>query len=148
MRHLSGKEKKELRDKLPKGFDIDKKDEIVIDNRNVVSKNGTSYLLLKNSSYLPHLKYLLENENNQDIFPQVFIDKGAIPFLLKGADMMRPGIQKIVGEFEKGDVVLIKDENHNKLLGMGFSKFSHDELKEQTSGKSIEVFHYINDEFY
>ena len=148
MRHLSGKEKKELKDKLPKSFDVDKKDEIIIDSKNVVSKNGTPYLLFRNSTYLPHLKYLLENEKEQDLFPQVFIDKGAIPFLLKGADMMRPGIQKIVGEFEKEDVVLIKDENHNKLLGLGFSKFSHKELEEQTSGKSIEVFHYINDEFY
>lgn len=148
MRHLSGKEKKELRDKLPKGFEIDKKDEIVIDNRDVVSKNGIPYLILKDSSYYPHLKYLLEHEDFQDFFPSVYIDKGAIPFLLKGADMMRPGIQKIEGEFTLGNIILIKDENHHKLLGIGFSKFSREELEQQTSGKSIDVFHFVNDQYY
>ena len=109
VRHLSGKEKKQIKDKLPKGYEIDKKDEVV-QKGDVLFKNDSELVILKEEKYFPHMKSVKE-----ELYSKAFIDKGAIPFLLKGADMMRPGIQRIEGDFEKDDVLLIKDENHNKL---------------------------------
>jgi len=104
---------------------------------------GPEYLIIKKGTYLPHLKSLAE-----DSFKSVYIDKGAIPFLLNGADMMRPGIQKIEDGFKKGDIVIVRDENHNKALGVGFALFSSVDMQKQEKGKSLNIFHYFNDEHF
>ncbi len=142
MRYLSGKEKKVLSGKLPKGYNVDKKDEIT-QTSSILYKNSNSFLIIKNDIFLPHLKSVDENS-----YKSVYVDKGAIPFLLKGADMMRPGITKIEEGFIKGDIVIIKDENHNKNLGLGFALFNSEEMRKQDKGKSVEVYHYVSDEYY
>lgn len=145
MKHLSGKEKKQLVEKIPQGFTIDKKDEIVFNHNCVISKNGEPYLIFIENQYLPHLRSIDESPNS---IPSVYIDKGAIPFLLKGADMMLPGIQKIEGAFDKNDIVIIRDENHAKPLGIGFALMNRDEMKTKSSGKAVSPYHYVNDNFY
>ena len=142
MRFLSGKDKKKLKEVLPTGYFIEKKDDIKEDN-NILFKNSEKYLIIKKGTYLPHLKSLAE-----DSFKSVYIDKGAIPFLLNGADMMRPGIQKIEDGFKKGDIVIVRDENHNKALGVGFALFSSVDMQKQEKGKSLNIFHYFNDEHF
>ena len=150
MNHLSGKDKKQMQSHLPKGYSVDKKDEVVMDNNNVIFKNKNPYLIQINDQYLPHLRSLdsVSGADEEDSIPSVFIDKGAIPFLLKGADMMRPGIQRIEGEFEKNALVIIRDENHNKPLGLGYALESSQEMRNSNSGKVIEVIHYVQDEYY
>ena len=41
-------------------------------------------------TYFPYLG----SQATLALFPQVFVDEGAIRFLLNGADVMRPGIRK------------------------------------------------------
>jgi len=143
MRFLSNKEKKELKEKLPNGYSFEKKDEIT-QKENIIYKNKEPFLLtLEKNIFLPHLKSL-----NSNAFKSVYVDKGAIPFIIKGADLMRPGIQKIEDNIEKDEVILIKDENHNKVLAVGFSLFNSEDLKKQDKGKSVNIVHYISDDFY
>lgn len=142
MRHLSGKEKKNLNSSLPKGYSVEKKDE-VIEKDNVLWKNKKHYLILKDGKYFPHLKNLEENN-----FKSVFVDRGAIPFVLKGADLMRPGIRVIDEEISNNDIVLIKDEEHKKTIAIGVSLFSSDDMKAQEKGKSVIPIHFVGDEYY
>ena len=99
MKHLSGKDKKQLNEKLPNGYQVEKKDEIIETKEQILLKNKEPYLIKLDEEYIPHLKSVKE-EN----FPIIYIDNGAIPFLLKGADMMRPGIEKIEKNFKKDDL--------------------------------------------
>ena len=46
---------------------------------------------------------------------------GAVKFMCKGANLMRPGIKKFT-EFEKDKLVCIVEETHHKFLAVG--KFS------------------------
>ncbi len=142
MQYLSNKEKKQLSDKLPKGYEIEKKDEIIRD-KNIILKNKEPFLIVIENRYLPHLKSVSESD-----FKSVYVDKGAIPFILKGADLMRPGIQRLDEGFETGDVVLIKDENHNITIAIGFALINSDEIQKQTSGKSLKIYHFVSDEYY
>jgi len=143
MRFISNKEKKSIKEELPKGYDFDKKDEIT-QKENIIFKNKEKFLItIEKGKYLPHLKSLNEEE-----FKSVYVDKGAIPFIIKGANLMRPGIQKIDENIKKGEIILIKDENHNKNLAIGFSVYDFEELKKQEKGKSIEIYHYVGDEYY
>ena len=149
MRVLSNKEKKELKSLLPIGYEIDKKDEIT-ENNDVLFKNNESFLIIleKNKKQIlklvPHLKSL----NDDTLYKSVYVDRGAIPFIIKGADLMRPGIQKIEDGFDFGDVIIIRDEEHSKNLAIGKSLFSSVDMNTQEKGKSIEIFHYFGDEFY
>ncbi len=142
MRHLSGKEKKQLKEIIPKGYEIDKKDEVIEEN-NILYKNKNKYLIKIDDIFIPHLNSVIE-----DKYPICYIDNGAIPFLLRGADMMRPGIEKIQGEFEKGEIILIKNLNYPKVIGISQSLLSSEEMKSQEKGKSLKVLHYLKDQYY
>lgn len=144
MRHLSGKEKKKINEILWEGYELGKKDEI-IEDESVIYKNGDKFLIILErdkkipTKVIPHLRNLIE-----DPFSAVYIDAGAIPFLIKGADMMRPGIHKIEN-FEKGDLVLIKDLEHSKTLAIGEAIIDSEEMEKQDKGISVKVLHYMGD---
>jgi PUA-domain protein len=142
MKFLSNREKKNMIDQLPKGYDIEKKDEIKTDNI-IIYKNGEKYLIIIDNNLFPHLKTI-----NEEKYRGVFVDKGAIPFILKGADLMRPGIQKVEHNFDKNDIVMIKDENHKKLIALGISMYPSEELEKIEKGKVIKIFHFVGDQYY
>ena len=149
MRFLGNKEKKKLIELLPKGYIFLKKDEIKEED-NILYKNSEKYLICevdnndkKEIKYLPHLKSI-----PKDKYKSVYVDRGAIPFIIKGADLMRPGIVKIEDEIKKEEIVMIKDEEHNKLLALGFSLFNSNDMKNQEKGKSVQIYHYFNDDKY
>lgn len=145
MRHLSNKEKKQLNEILWKNYVLDKKDEVVED-KNIIYKNSDKYLIILGKDkkgikkVIPHLRTL-----NESSFKSVYIDAGAIPFLIKGADMMRPGIQKIE-DFKKGEIILIKDEQYSKTLGIGEALYDSEEMKKMEKGISVKVHHYMGDQ--
>ncbi|MEC8220792.1 MAG: PUA domain-containing protein, partial [Nanoarchaeota archaeon] len=121
-----------------------KKEEIIETKEGILLKDKVPYLIkLEDSSYIPHLKSIIENT-----FPTIYIDNGAIPFLLKGADMMRPGIEKIEGEFKENEIVAIKNLNYPKIIGIGKALLNSQEMNSQEKGKSIKVLHYIKDHYY
>jgi PUA domain protein len=143
MRYLSNKEKKEIQDMLPAGYEITKKDEIKEGNDNILYKNSEKFLIKIDNELLPYLKSINEEE-----YKSVYVDKGAIPFVIKGADLMRPGIQKIDSDIKENQIILIKDENHNKTIAIGKSIYSSEDLENQEKGKSVKIFHYVGDEYY
>ena len=73
---------------------------------------------------------------------------GAVPFLVKGADAMRPGIVEIEAGINKDDVVAIIDQNHKKPLAVGIALFNTAEMRSLASGKVIKNIHYVGDEIW
>lgn len=142
MRFLSNKEKKELQEKLPKGYEVSKKD-ILKEHNSMLYLDEKKFLIIKEGRYLPHLNSLPDST-----YKSVCVDKGAIPFIAKGADLMRPGIQMLDDGIEKDDIVVVRDENKKKAFAIGFSLVSSEEMKEQAGGKSLTIYHYIGDEYY
>lgn len=147
-RHLSNKEKKEINKILIGDYSLDKKDEITEDD-GILYKNKEKYLLIveKNKKQVlkvvPHLKSILENG-----IKSVYIDNGAIPFLIKGADMMRPGITEIEDEIKKDDIIFIRDAGHKKVLAVGYAIFASEEMKKKEKGMSVKNIHYMGDGFF
>ena len=80
-------------------------------------------------------------------FPNVVVDMGAIQFVCKGANIMRPGI-KDFSDFKKGDIVCVIEESQQKFLAVGIAEMSSDELKEAKKGEVIKNMHYISDNFW
>lgn len=143
---LSKKEIKELNVKIEK-FDIklDKKARIeIIDDKYYFMDNEIIFFIL-DDIIIPTLKFLLKNPKE---LPTAIVDMGAIKFIANGADVMRPGIKEFVGEINKGDFVVIIDENNKKPLVIGRALTDKEELEKQESGKALENIHYIGDDIW
>jgi len=80
-------------------------------------------------------------------FPYVIVDMGAIKFVCKGANVMRPGITKF-SDFESGEIVCVIEESQKKFLAVGKAKISSSELDETNRGEVIKNMHYISDNFW
>ena len=73
---------------------------------------------------------------------------GAIPYVCNGADVMAPGIKEIKGEFEEGDLVVVRDVEHGKALAIGKALVGSDEMKEMRKGKAVTNLHHVGDKLW
>ena len=80
-------------------------------------------------------------------FPYVTVDIGAIKFVCKGANVMRPGITKF-SDFESGEIVCVVEESQKKFLAVGKAKMSSKELDGTRKGEVIKNMHYVSDNFW
>ncbi len=114
----------------------------IADDAQIIMGQGIKILKI-NDEYLPFLSetQLLEK------FPHVTVDMGAVKFMCKGANVMRPGI-KTHDEFEKEKIVCIVEESQHKFLAVGKSLVSSAELEKMEKGEVIKNMHYISDKFW
>jgi len=114
----------------------------ISDEVQIITGKGIKILKIKND-YLP---FLSETETLEK-FPNVMVDMGAVKFMCKGANVMRPGIKKFT-EFEKDNLVCIIEESQHKFLAVGKAMVSSSELKNMEKGEVIKNLHYISDKFW
>jgi len=114
----------------------------ISDDAQIITAKGLKILKV-NDSYLP---FLSETEMLER-FPNVMVDMGAVKFMCKGANVMRPGIKKFT-EFEKDSLVCIVEESQHKFLAVGKAMVSSSELEGMEKGEVIKNMHYISDKFW
>lgn len=85
------------------------------------------------------------------LFPTLRVDRGAIKFVLSGANIMCPGLTSAGGElpgspgFEEGKIVVINAEGKENALAVGQLIMSTEEIKSQNKGVCIESCTYLGD---
>jgi PUA domain protein len=114
----------------------------ILDDAQIITGAGIKILKV-NEDYLP---FLSEIETLKK-FPNVMVDMGAVKFMCKGANVMRPGIKKYT-EFEKDSLVCIVEESQHKFLAVGKSLVASSELENMEKGEVIKNIHYISDRFW
>jgi PUA domain protein len=114
-------------------------------NQELYAVDGVLAFWLKEGKIIPLLSFL---RNHDTPFKTVHVDLGAIKFVAKGADVMRPGITTIDSTIEKGDVVLIKDPNHNQVLAVGEALYDAPQMQAMDTGKVIKAIHSITDNIW
>ena len=77
----------------------------------------------------------------------VTVDAGAVSFVSDGADVMRPGIVEVTDDIEAGDVVLVVEETHGKVLAVGRSRVDADDLLGD-EGKVVDSIHHVGDDLF
>lgn len=85
-----------------------------------------------------------------ECFPKVQVDRGAIKFVLSGANIMCPGLTSAGGKLpeenlEEGSIVAVYAEGKEHSLAIGKLLMSTDEIKSKNKGHGIEVIHYLGD---
>ena len=114
----------------------------ILEDAQIITGEGIKILKIK-EDYLPFLSETKMLER----FPSVMVDMGAVKFMCKGANVMRPGIKKFT-EFEKEQLVCIVEESQHKFLAVGKAMVSSSELENMEKGEVIKNIHYISDKFW
>lgn len=78
----------------------------------------------------------------------VVVDMGAVVFIIKGADVMAPGITDADPMIQKDDLVWICDEKHRKPLAVGVAMMSGEDMKTKKPGKAVKTLHYVGDRLW
>ncbi|CCH41580.1 Translation machinery-associated protein 20 [Wickerhamomyces ciferrii] len=84
-------------------------------------------------------------------FPSVKVDRGAIKFVLSGANIMCPGLTSPGADLPEapglpeGEIVAIYAEGKEHALAIGKLIMSTEDIKSKNKGIGIELFHYLGD---
>ena len=96
-------------------------------------------------SWVPTLRGILKWEPERS---WAAVDKGAIPFLMNGADCMGAGIHIADPAIPSGGFVWIRDQDAGKPLALGIALVNGEGMMEMTKGKAISTLHHIGDELW
>jgi PUA domain protein len=90
----------------------------------------------------------LGSQETLALFPQAFVDEGAIKFLLNGADVMRPGIRKLDDWGEAGRMVVVREEKKGRAIAVGPAAVASSEALAMTKGSCVKNIHHLGDRFW
>ena len=116
------------------------------------------YMAIANGNYNNPIKKILENKKCTWFLPriskldarkqwiigsvapkgEVIIDEGAIKAINNGKSLLPAGVKKINGSFEKGDHILVKDQNDNECA-RGLTSFSSIEINKIKGSHSSKI---------
>jgi len=80
--------------------------------------------------------------------PSMIVDMGAVPHIVNGADVMRPGIKGFRGEFNEGDFVVVRDERNLRPLAVAIALVGLKECRAMKRGKVAKNIHHVNDRIW
>jgi len=142
-KQLSKKDIEEINHQI--GFDcISKKDDVKLLDDKFVLVNNSVMFFYYDGKIAPTLKLLQQN----NYLKKITVDMGAVKFVIKGADIMRPGITEIEDSIKKEEIISIIDANNKKPLAIGIALFSAEELKQMSSGRVIKNIHFVGDDIW
>eukprot|EP00127_Corallochytrium_limacisporum_P002304 Clim_evm92s109 gene=Clim_evmTU92s109 len=99
----------------------------------------------RDGPWMPTLKLL---HKYPDILPHQKVDKGAIRFIMSGANIMAPGLTSKGGELKPGkagDIVAIMCEGKENAIAIGEMKLDSEEIASKNKGIAIDLIHFLND---
>jgi PUA-domain protein len=100
--------------------------------------------------YLPTLYAVNYFYNAKNIFivPTVVVDEGAVNPLLRGADVMIPGVRKVLHNFFKGHIVSVMHPSEKYFIVIGTALVDSTNIVPNTKGKCISNISRLDDEVW
>jgi glutamate 5-kinase len=102
---------------------------------NMIKNKVFTHFIPKISRLDARKKWIISSLSSSGI---IYIDQGAAKALSNGKSLLAAGIIKIKGSFEKGENVLIVDENENQLA-RGLASFNSKEIEKIKGKQSKEI---------
>ena len=103
--------------------------------KKIMQNKKCTWFLPKVSKLDARKKWIMGSINPKG---EVVIDSGAIKAINNGKSLLPAGVKKINGVFEKGDHILIKDQNNNEYA-RGLTSFSSFEIEKIKGSHSKEI---------
>lgn len=112
----------------------------------IVGKDGEQlFYRQRDGNFYPTLKLL---HKYPFMMPHMQADKGAIKFILSGANIMCPGLTSPgakMTDVGAETIVAVMAEGKQHALAVGLTKMSSKQILEVNKGIAIETIHYLND---
>ncbi|XP_065018751.1 uncharacterized protein LOC135582816 isoform X1 [Musa acuminata AAA Group] len=112
----------------------------------VVVNNVPLFFNIRDGPYMPTLRLL---HQYPDIMKKFQVDRGAIKFVLSGANIMCPGLTSPGGTLDEEVLeetpVAIMAEGKQHALAIGYTKLSAKDIKTINKGIGVDNMHYLND---
>jgi len=112
----------------------------------IIGKDGELlFFRQRDGPFFPTLKLL---QKFPFLLPPMQVDKGAIKFILSGANIMCPGLTSPGAKMSKVEAetaVAVFAEGKELPLAVGFAKMSSEKILEVNKGIGVENVHYLND---
>eukprot|EP01102_Stenamoeba_stenopodia_P003409 TRINITY_DN13398_c0_g1_i1.p1 TRINITY_DN13398_c0_g1~~TRINITY_DN13398_c0_g1_i1.p1 ORF type:complete len:182 (+),score=37.18 TRINITY_DN13398_c0_g1_i1:172-717(+) len=111
----------------------------------VTINNEPLFFRVREGPYYPTLRVL---QKYPFILPHMQVDKGAIKFVLSGANIMSPGLTSAGGKMVDVPAetpVAIMAEGKIHPVAIGLTLLSTQQIRETNKGIAIENIHYLND---
>jgi PUA domain protein len=149
MRHLKDRESKQIFKEFINQFpssteslgSVKHLEEELVEDSLVFFADGKPWIVRVQGRLLPSLKY----DTVLVTLPKIVIDMGAVPHVANGANIMRPGIHLIEGQFGEDDLVAICDEKYRKIIALGIAEQDAESMRSATKGRVIANVHYVGD---
>jgi PUA-domain protein len=119
-------------------------EELTLEGDSVFFVDERPLLLRKKMGFFPTLKF----DELLGSLPKIVVDMGAVPHVVNGAQVMRPGIRQLNDVFAKGDLVAIVDEKFGKTVALGIAVVDSDLMKSMGKGIAVMNVHYVGDVFW
>ena len=103
--------------------------------KNIIKNKIYTHFIPKISSLDARKKWIISSLNSNG---KICIDQGASKALNDGKSLLAAGVIKVEGIFEKGENILIVDENY-KNLARGLSSFTSSEIDKIKGKQSKEI---------
>jgi len=116
-------------------------EEDIVEDNMVFFADDKPWIVRIQNRFLPSLKY----DEVLVTLPRIVVDMGAVPHIANGAQIMRPGIRQIEGQFNSDDVVVIVDEKYQKIIALGIAEMDSEKMHSTTRGRVIANLHYVGD---
>ncbi len=115
--------------------------------------NGRPFFIRRKDLIFPLVIALYELSNEEDLrkWPRrVVVDAGAVPFILKGADVMAAGgITDADENIKEGDFVFVVEEDYGRPLAIGVALMDGKAMKEKPrGGKAVKNIHHARDRIW
>lgn len=111
----------------------------------IIAVNGEPIFFRQRDDFYPTLRLL---HKYPVLLPEQRVDKGAIRFILSGANIMCRGLTSpgaTLSPAEKDDVVAVMAEGKEHALAIGIMKMSSEEIEKVNKDIGIDLLHYLND---
>ena len=102
---------------------------------NMIKNRIYTHFMPKISRLDARKKWIISSLSSSGI---IYIDQGAAQALSNGKSLLSAGITKIIGSFDKGENVLIMDENENQLA-RGLASFNSKEIDKIKGKQSKDI---------
>ncbi|WP_297069304.1 RNA-binding protein [Thermococcus sp.] len=139
----AGKKLLEKRDRVELG-EFDRTTDILL-------VNGKPTFIKRKNFIFPLVIALYGLSNTEDLRTwkrRVVVDAGAVPFILKGADVMAAGITDADEGIREGDLVFVIEEEYGRPLAIGMALMDGKAMKEKPKGKAVKVIHHAKDRIW
>jgi PUA domain protein len=111
---------------------------VIIDGRFTFVSGGPG------GGYLPYVG----SADAVGLFPSVSIDEGAVKYIIKGADVMRPGISKYDDWGDAGKLVVVREDQKGRAAAVGRTAVASSEMAELKKGNCVKNLHHAGDKFW